>query len=51
MGGEEDTDGSGEGGRWIGEKDSWNWGAFVSGLEIVQWRLPGIYEGDPSEHP
>lgn len=31
-------------------RDDWNWGAFGGDNgNLVQWKLPGNYEGDPGE--
>lgn len=33
-------------------RDNWNWdgGSFVEWCgNLVQWKLPGMYEGDPCE--
>jgi len=30
-------------------RNNWNWGTFLGwARNLVQWKLPGIYEDDPS---
>lgn len=31
-------------------RDDWNWGAFQKqSINLLQWELPEIHQGDPSE--
>lgn len=42
---------AGKWGRESAKRDDWNWGVVKECCgNLVQWKLPEIYEGDPSEY-